>query len=268
MGNAVSDVVYLYGFVPAHAPPPPPTLAGLEGRAVERVELDGLTAIVSELPAALYTADRINARLDDLQWVAERGLAHEHVVAWFVDHGEIIPASLFTLYSSRAALLDALRPRREAVQSQLERLGGRREWDLKVAYHREELVRHAASVSGEVRALDEAIAAAAPGKRFLLERKRDDLVKRELGAAARDVAGQLLEEAKAHVEDVVPLTLPRTAAELPVVLAAALLVPREREEALRVLVEQRATALERIGFSVELTGPWAAYRFLESLANA
>lgn len=268
MGPAVSDVVYLYGFVPAHAPPPPPALAGLEGRAVERVELDGIAAIVSELPGDLYSADAINARLDDLAWVAERGLAHEHVVAWFVDHGEIVPASLFTLYSSRPALMDALLPRREAVQAQLERLGGRREWDLKVAYRREELVRHAGSVSAEVRALDEEIAAAPPGRRFLLERKRDDLVKRELGAAAREVAGQLLEEAKAHAEDVVPLTLPRSAAELPVLLAAALLVPREREEGLRVLVEQRAATLERLGFSVELTGPWAAYRFLESLARA
>ena len=267
MGVAVSDVVYLYGFVPLAAPAPPAALAGLEGRAVERLELDGLAAIVSDLPGDGYTADAVDARLADLQWVAERGLAHERVVAWFVDHAEIVPVSLLTLYSSREALRAALAPRAGAVQAQLERLRGRREWDLKVACHREELARHAGEVAPEVHALDAEIAAAAPGRRFLLERKREDLVKRELGSAARHVAQQFLDEVRPHAEAVVPLTLPPTAAELPVVLAAALLVPREREEELRTLVGMRARELELLGFSVELTGPWAAYRFLESVSS-
>lgn len=260
----MSDVIYLYGFVPAGAPTPPAGLTGLEDRAVALVEAGGVQAVVSELPGEGYSAQHIEALLQDLPWVAERGLAHERVVAWFVDAAEILPAPLFTLYSSRAALVQAVGARGAEVRAQLERLSGRREWDLKVGYRRDELERHAGTVSEEVRALDAEIAEAAPGRRFLLERKRAEVVKRELGAAARAVAQQLLEEVRPLAEAAVALSPPRDAAELPVLLAAALLLRREAEPDARLLVQQRADALARLGFSVEFTGPWAPYRFLEA----
>lgn len=264
----MSDVVYLYGFVPRTCPVPDTAVRGLDERAVELLPFAEFSAVISRLPADGYDASVIDAHLQDLQWVAERGLAHERVVAWFVDHAEIVPAPLFTLYSSAAALQGAVAGREAMLVSQLERLSGRREWDLKIAYHREQLEQHAGTVSAEVRALDQEIENAAPGRKFLLERKRNDLVKRELAAAARTVAQQLLDELTPHAESVVALAPPRTTAELPVLVAAALLLERAAETQARTLVAQRALALERIGFTVELTGPWAAYRFLDAAPAA
>lgn len=264
----MSDVIYLYGFVPAASPAPADPLTGIDGAPVELVALEQLQAVCSTLPGEDFAPALIEARLQELAWVAQRGLEHERVVAWFVDHAEIIPAPLFTLYSSRAALRAAVAARAADVQAQLERLAGRREWDLKVSYDRAQLEQHAAAVSPEVRALDDEIAAAAPGRRFLLERKRADLVKRELAHAARTVAATFFEELRPYAEDHVALAPPRDAVELPVLVAAALLLERARETELRTFVQQRAIALERLGFSIELTGPWAPYRFLAAHAES
>lgn len=259
----MNDLLYLYGFVPADAPVPPDSLRGIEQRSVELIGGGELSAVVSAIPSDQYGVARIEAGLEDLEWVAERGLAHERVVAWFVDRSEILPAALFTLYSSQTALAQTLEERGAELRAQLQRLSGRREWDLKVSYRRAELEQHAGAVSPEVRALDQEIAEAPPGRRFLLERKRADLVKRELTRSAHQVADELLAELRPLAENVVPLTPPRDTAELPVLLAAALLLRREQEEPLRTLVAGRAEALQPLGFSVSVTGPWAPYRFLQ-----
>jgi len=259
----VSDVIYLYGFVPPGTAAPGPAVHGLDDAEVQLVTVGAVAAVTSALPADRYSGGVIDAHIQDLAWVGERGLAHERVVAWFVEQAEIIPASLFTLYSSLDALHSAVTERADAVAEQLERLAGRREWDLKVGYDRAELELHAGSVSAAVRALDDELATAPPGRRFLLERKREQVMKDELADAARKVAAAFLDELRPHREALVALAPPRGAGELPVLVAAALLVPRSGERELRELVELRAPTLERLGFSVELTGPWAPYRFLE-----
>src|SRR5690606_7562767 len=104
VGARVSDIVYLYGFVPADtdtADMPD----GIDGRPGEPVPAGGAVALITKLPSDTYAAGALESRLEDLDWVAARGLAHERVVAWGVDHADIVPAPLFTLFSS----LDALR---------------------------------------------------------------------------------------------------------------------------------------------------------------
>lgn len=263
----MSDVVYLYGFVPSgtDAAGVPP---GVDDAAVEAHAFGDAQAVISRLPASEYADEALDAHMEDLAWVAERGLGHERVIAWFVDHAEIVPAPLFTLFSSLEALAADARRRAPAIREMLERFSGLREWDVKLGYHHDVLARHAGEVSPEVHALDEEIAAATPGKRFLLERKRADIAKREVTAAARRLGDELYEELASVARDAIRLPLPRAGAELPVVLNAALLVERERESATIALLEQRAERLRPLGIELHFSGPWAAYRFMGATRDA
>jgi hypothetical protein len=257
----LNDVVYLYGFVPAgtEAAGAP---AGVEDAPVEVLAAGAVHAVISRLPAEEYGSGALDARLEDLAWVAERGLGHERVIAWFVDHGEIVPAPLFTLFSSADALAAHAHGRAASIRETLARFAGLREWDVKLGYHGEIVAQHAGEVSAEVHGLDEEIAAATPGKRFLLERKRADIVKREVTAAARRIAGELYDQLSAEARDAVRLPLPQGGAELPVVLNAALLIERPHEAALIATLEAHAARLRPLGIELRFSGPWAAYRFM------
>lgn len=263
----VSDVVYLYGFVPADAPEPPGALAGVADAPVQLVRLGDVAAAVSRVPADRYRADLIEARLEDLGWVGEQGVAHERVVLWFVDHSEILPARLFTLYSGTDALAEAAAVRGPDIRVVLASLAGRREWNLKVAYDPAALAAHASEVSADVAGMDAEIAAAAPGRRYLLERKRADLVKTEVSRAARRLAGELLDQLREHAEDARTLTLTEGDDEGSVILNAALLVHRDRDMALRAAAGQLAEEYGALGMIVSFSGPWAPYRFLEDNAD-
>jgi hypothetical protein len=257
----VSDYVYLYGFVPADAPAPQ-HLAGINNSSVTLARAGDLYAAVSNVPAEDFAPARIEARLQDLQWVAEQGVAHEGVVAWFVDHSEILPAPLFTMYSSLDALSAATAERADEVGREMQRLHGLREWDLKISFNESLLTQNAAQVSDKVAELDREIAAAPAGKAYLLQKKRTDVLKHEVRHAAHRKAVDVLNAMHASVVETRSLPLPRDADTLPVVLHAALLAKNGQQGEIIAQLEQHAQKLRAIGMDLTFSGPWAPYRFM------
>jgi hypothetical protein len=259
----VSEAIYLYGFVPPDTVLPPNGLIGTGESVVELLNATDFQAVIARVPGEEYEAGAIEAQLQDLAWVASQGVAHERVVAWFVDHAQIVPVPLFTLYSSVDALTAAMNERTAAVRAQLQRFRGLREWDLKVSYRADMAEAHAAELSAQIAQLDDEIANASTGRRFLLEKKRTDMVRAEVANAAFDAANALLEDVRPLCSELVVAPLPRGAAELPVVANAALLVHTGQELVVRDRVRERAEHLRPIGIEVTYSGPWAPYRFVD-----
>ncbi|HEX6309043.1 MAG TPA: GvpL/GvpF family gas vesicle protein [Longimicrobiales bacterium] len=259
----MSRVIYLYGFVPVGTPAPPAEVRGIAETPLQLLDLGAVSAVVSQLPEGEYSAGVIESRLDDLAWVGAQGVAHERVVVWFADHAEILPARMFSIYSGEAALRSAVAGELRHLAEQLSSLSGMREWNLKVAYDADQLARHGPEVSAELRRIDREIAAAPPGRRYLLERQRAETVKDEVARAARALAGELLDALRTHAADV--RVLPVTAGDDAgaVVLNAALLVPRTAEIALRDHAGELYERHTSLGMIVTFSGPWAPYRFVE-----
>ncbi|MGH7475719.1 MAG: GvpL/GvpF family gas vesicle protein [Longimicrobiales bacterium] len=259
----MSDPVYLYGFVPATAPTPPDTLRGVAERPLELLDAPTFRMVVSRVPAEDYAGERLESNAGELPWLAKQGVAHERVVAWFVDHAQILPVRLLTLYSTERALRDMVDEREARIVRELERFRGMREWDLKVTYDEEQLEHAIGSLAPEIGALDAEIAAAPPGRRYLLERKRATAARAAVGRTARHSASAALDALGELAADVRVLEPPRTVEGGLHALAAALLVRTENEAALRVRAQERATELGPSGIELRLSGPWAPYRFLE-----
>jgi hypothetical protein len=256
------EPLYLYGFVGAGSPPPPASLRGIAARPIELLELGELVAVVSRVPEEFRSAGRIEDRLHDLEWVGEQGALHERVVTWFVDHGGVLPARLLTLYSGAQALRDAVAAQGAELRARLEQLQELREWDLKVSYDAHALGEHLSEISAEVAELQGELAQAAPGRRYLLERKREKLVTEETSRVARRLALEVHERLAAAAREARRLPLPSGKGELPVVLNAAYLVARSRETEVRDAAAEVGARLARLGVEVQLSGPWAPYRFL------
>lgn len=252
------SLLYFYGFVPAEAPLPERGLLGVGDAPVELVQLDGFAAAVGRPDPAVYGAAPLESRTGDMGWMAEQGLRHEQVVAWFVDHAAIVPSRLLTLFSSEPALRDAAADA-DRIRRNLDRFAAAREWDLKVSYDPARLGERLGEESKEIARLDREIAEAGPGRRFLLEKKRQDVAKTEGRAIARRKAAELLDALGAYAEDTVVLAAPSESA--PVVLNAALLVPTGSEAAVRERAAEARERLEGVGIVVAFTGPWAPYRF-------
>ncbi len=255
------SVVYLYGFVPNEAQLPAAGLLGVGDVEAEILTGDGFGAVIGRVPGESYGEAALEARARDMEWVAEQGLRHEQVVAWFVDHAVILPSRLLTLFSSDGSLERRMAKDGPRIRAALDRFSGLREWNLKVGYEASRLADHLGEVSEEIARLDREIEGATPGRRYLLEKKRHDLARDQTRAVARDLAGDLLAAIEEHARDSARVAPAEDGA--PIVLNAALLLHREQEpNALRHLEREQAR-LARLGVTVEFTGPWAPYRFMD-----
>ena len=111
--------------------------------------------------------------------------------------------------------------------------------------------------------LDAEIAEAAPGRKFLLEKKRTELTKSEVVRAARAAAEEVVARISPLCAETRTLPLPQSKDALPVVLHAALLVRRESEDMVVEQLERERGRLAEGGVALSFSGPWAPYRFVK-----
>ena len=171
---------------------------------------------------------------------------------------------LFTLYSSDAALREECAQRGDWIRETLDRLDGLREWDLKVSYEAAKMLETIGQSSADVAAIDAEIADAAPGRKYLLQKRRDDVARTAVRTAVLALGEDVLRALEPVTTGVKRVAPPSSAepGELPVILAAALLVRREDEDALRAALVRESERLAPRGISIACAGPWAAYRFV------
>jgi hypothetical protein len=261
------SLVYLYGVVPASAPPPPAVLSGLDDGAVRLLPVGDLAAVVSDVPAATYGEQALDQRLRDIAWVGERGLAHERVATWYADHGPIVPFTLFSLHQSDERLRERLAGRLPALRDLLDRLTGRQEWGIKVWRDEQRFAGRVAALSAPMQSLETEIRSAAPGRAYLLRKKQEALRADESRRVAAEIVHAVYAALAEAAEAGRALPLPPTAApagERVLALHAAFLVPTEAYPQFQQRVQELEAAHRDAGFEWEFTGPWPPYHFAES----
>jgi hypothetical protein len=257
-----SQLIYLYGIAPGTAPDPD-GLRGLEEEPVRLLRAAGLAAIVSEVPAEDYAEAPLDARMTDLAWVGLRGLAHERVLNWFVDRGPVIPLAPFSIHADEARVRERLESRAADFERTLQSLAGARAWGVRVR-RTPGFPDAVARTAPALAALEAERAAASPGRRYLLAKRRDALVADEVRAAATRIA----REAYGALEPMalrarrLPVTAPAAGDGHAILLDAAFLVADDAYESFQQRLSEVAAA-HADGLEWEFTGPWPAYHFVE-----
>jgi Gas vesicle synthesis protein GvpL/GvpF len=244
------SVHYVYGVLPA-GPPPAELAEGPDGAPVRLVEAHGLAAAVSELSSDRYGEDEFRSHAEDPRWLQELASAHHRVLASIADQRDVVPLRMPTLCRSHERVLALLASQSDALHRALETVGGCVEWGVKLY--------------AEARPAEQQTVRAASGRDYLGQRAAQGRARDEewarRGDAVRDCHDAL---AAAAVDAVVnaPQDPALSGRREPMVLNAAYLVPRDREEDFRTVLAQQADGpCREAGVVVELTGPWPPYNF-------
>lgn len=251
-----TSIVYVYGLIERPRRPVlsrvPVTLPGAS--SLELVEIGPrLWAVTSHVARRVYDSEPLAARIKDLNWVADAGLAHETIVERLVrmSGATVVPMKLFTLFSSQERLRTELRARERELRMVLDRIRGCQEWGVRI------------SPATPPRA--SAARRATSGTAFLTAKKRSrDEARAHARAAAQTAAASyasLARLARAAERREAPRE-----AETPPLLDAAFLVRQTAAARFRTAVRRAAIASAAAGATLLLTGPWPAYSFVRQPA--
>jgi len=265
-GAGGAELLYLYALVRADE-----AMRALEGDApngigeqrVHAIAECDLAAIVGPVPAAEFEEAPLNASLSNIDWLAPRAAAHQHVNALVSERTSAsLPLSFGTVFRSEDSLRGLLRARATELIERLDAVRGCSEWVVTVSRDSERAEAALAEHDPELARARTELEASSPGRRYLLERQMSELRRRALRVADAEATREIGEAASR--------TARRMYAE-PLVAAAesgAQLIARSSALVDRAAESQFWDALEDVGarwrargYDVERSGPWPPYRF-------
>jgi hypothetical protein len=254
----MSTATYLYCLVrSAREPSLRAAPAGLPGagrpRAIEAG--GGLWLVAADAPLERYGEKPIERGLRDLAWVSSVAVPHEAVVEHVAKSGTVVPMKLFTLFRSDTRALEHVAKRRKRIDRVVERIEGREEWGLRVLLDETAALRRARDEA-------QAVAPGAPGAAFLLRKKKEHDLAREVIEHARDRADGLFELLAVQADDARRRPPPPGEVGKRVLLDAAFLLQRKKAKAFQTKVRAEAKKLADRDYQLTLTGPWPAYTFI------
>ena len=247
----------------------PPSIGGVHGSPVERIEADGLAVLVSRVPLAEFGEDALRRNLNDLDWLERVARDHEAVLERVLEAGTIVPLRICTIFTDEQGAAQMLTERRPDLDTALDVLEGREEWGVKLTVDRAAL--EAAARDRASDDLDQQLEGQSAGGAYMLRRRQE----RQLREAADRLAGGLAEDVHARLQDwatdavVNPPQNPELSGhEGDMLLNAAYLVEKAKVERLHELVEELRDRHRELGARIELTGPWPPYNFVPRTESA
>lgn len=216
---------------------------------------EGLWLAVADVPRNAWTAERIEAKLHDIDWLGGIALGHESVVERFTAADALLPAKLFTLFHDDASALAHVARERRTIDRSLDRVAERVELGVRIALDEERLLRKA---DAEARRK----AKGATGAGFLLRKRAAHVAARAGGEEARARVDALHRKLSAKAVDAVQKEIAASGAGgARLLLDAAYLVETRRAEGFRREAKRLAKDAAREGLALALTGPWPPYHF-------
>jgi hypothetical protein len=262
-------IYYVYGVTP---PELDLTLApdGLDGAALGLETEGALGALVSRLDPSAYDPAVVEAQTSDVEWLGPRAVVHDRVLTWASDQGPVAPFPMFSaMFRDVAGVHAMLRRRAAELRDALAIAAQGREYGLRVYRDDAILLGAVTALVPRLAELEREAAAAAPGQRYLLERKLEGERKTESRRLGDDVARETYDTLATHSVAARRIPMPRDAAERRATLAlnAVFLVAPESYTRFRSTLGQLAARFEPSGFRFEFTGPWPAYHFMEEVGD-
>lgn len=219
-------------------------VAGIDGKGrVESIACAGLLAWITRVDGATF-ATELNANMENLEWLADTGVRHQHAVAAAAEKTTLLPARFGVIFLTLDSLEHNIASRKKEILASLKKIEGADEWGVKVFW--------TPQAPPAVRATS--------GKDYLQQKAQMAAANLRGSVPPDDEVHKFGEELEKLCRDSAP-TGKVSAAQPGLQWQAAFLLPREKRKQWNAVLAKYA---ERWGADrrIEATGPWPAYTFV------
>lgn len=219
----------------------------------------GLVALTEKVSEKDFGPSYLENNLKDMNWVNEKVVHHQNTLAAAIEHSSLIPFKFGSLFSSEEQVKSMLADRKDQFAQLLSQLENKQEYGVKLHYNDLALEKLLTESHPKLSELKEQMLSVTAGKKFMLKKKFGDLLKeekkKEINRIRQEVYSKLNDSLRLKQLDVSP-----SESVIKNVLNLALLTDamsfQEKVVPLTDMVKGPA-------FSIEVSGPWPAYNFVE-----
>ena len=256
---------YIYGYVRATEIKTAPPVDGMaENGPVRFVTLRGVRAIVSKVPTSEFGEQQLEKKSKNAEWVKERIRRHASVLDAFKGKCTVMPVRFGTVAESEADVAVVLNEEYDHIDETLDRLQNKQEWSLRILRDAERL---SARIASSERTVEDSLDAISSGVAQFIKDEMDqagELVDDEIIATVTENCIRRTHDAlMPWAADGAQKAL-FTAPGSDMVFNAAYLVESGNVSDFKAEYERLVGEMDALGLTLELTGPWPAYHFVDA----
>ena len=240
------------------------------------IELEGLTenlyfiyycgiyAVVSKVKMGEFGEEILKKNLADLQWLQTKARIHEKVIEVVMKNSSVIPFKFGTIFKSENSLKMSLNKLSLKLKSNLTYLESKEEWGIKVYCDSREVIDFLSRYNSEIIKMDKKIGSSSPGKAFLLNKKKKELLDKKTNEKLNEYCGVIFETLKVHcINAKLNGLLPKmvTEREDEMILNSALLVEKSKVPEFIRVADSLRVKYNNEGINFTFTGPWPPFNF-------
>ncbi len=257
----IHNLIYVYCL----ANSPPELDASTESRELKSFKYDGFYVVVKLVSEDEYDEENFKRNLSNIHWVETNARTHISVINSIMEHQTVIPFKFGTIFQTEERIQKCLLEYSDSLHENFKYIHAKEEWSVKVYCDRKALCSQIDELSEETAALETQIMASAPGKAFLLKRKKTEMIENEMDRLCKEY-GQTYYEHFNSLSEANSLInmLPKefTGRQDTMILNATFLVRKNKVAELLNAIEVMKGNDEQSSFFIEASGPWPPFSFI------
>ena len=256
-----NDLIYVFGITDN----PPGPYQNWESDGLETVLYDDFYVIIKFVSEKEFSQTNLKKNLSDINWLESKIVEHIRVINKIMEHTPVIPFKFGTIYNSENDLKKFFTAYSSSLKENLLNIKGKEEWAVKIYCNRRILSEQIDNISKVAEDLEKQIMASSPGKAYLLQRKKTELIKAEVDRICNEYRKSYFDDLK-NISELSSLNLVLNEDIVSkagtMILNASFLVNKDRVLTFKNAADTPGKKDKGSGFLIEITGPLPPYSFV------
>lgn len=213
-----------------------------------------------------FSEESIKNNISDIVWLEKNVKNHLDVITEIMSVVQVIPINFGTVYYSEENLRDFIIKYSDKFNENIYKLENKEEWSVKAYCNRKILLENIEKISNELNEINSEINNSLPGKAYILRKKKDQRIEKEVKRLYNDIYDKIFEVLKdisvdCKCKDI--KTIHETDENIDMVFNAAYLVYVNNINKFINCCEGLISEYQDTGVEFEVKGPWPPYTFIE-----
>lgn len=262
--------IYVYGLIPSKElqQKEAPSFIGINDTQSYLKQYDEITAIVCPVSANEFSAQQVEIRLKDPNWLQEKAFHHHECIELIYRDFTVIPMSFCTIFQNEENLENMIANQYDVIIEKFYQLSAKEEWNLKVYCDAGSMKSYVAEYNSSVLAFVEELKHMPRGKQFIMKKKLERLL-------AAEVEKEQIERWEAIHQQLQNITSDCkvrknwgkeiTHRNDDMLFNCDYLIHKEQVEEFLHCIREKEQSYAELGWSFVLTGPWPPYHFAQMI---
>ncbi len=229
------------------------------------LEINGLYAAVKYVSEDDYSEVNIKKRLSDESWLDANVREHLNVIGLIMQVNTVIPFNFGTVYKSEEGLKSFICKYANDFKTGLRYLENKEEWSVKAFCNKQKIIENIVLLSQNIADIEVQIRESSPGKAYILKKKKADILGKEINNIYNTLSkhvftriNELPDEYRLHAISQEKVS----ESDGDMIINATFLLRKENLGNFIKTTDSLLVEHEDIGLSLEVTGPWPPYSFV------